>query len=528
MNLRACMICGLVIGSALLPRSLWADGIYIPDRAYKKPPTIPHQRALLVYRDGQERLIIESALDAEGQAFGWLMALPAKPTAFEASTAGLLTTLEHVTQPRITHDVWPTLKYVCIVCAVVVVLAVLPPGRMLDYLLVLVLVFLLSALLLPHLGTTRAGRGSTVGVTLLQASRVGSYDLSLLEADGAPALNRWLEANGFAALPAEGELIVDDYIRRGWAFVAAKLRREGTGLCVPHPLSMTFPAKTAIYPMRLTSLTGAPVALDLYVLAEQQAKTEGLRTDYCDVFLGPHREYDWFPLDGRQGNQPGFRGRSYPPWIGHPDLVNLMWDRSVLTKLSADVATDAMRKDIELSFCEAVPYRPHVFSDRGAWGTGLLWVLPCGSVVLLILMVGKRKRLRARRGQWFGLTRIALPVVVASALATSLVYLILPRVPVSSLNRMAWYYWRSQLSQLDQRRQDFLGPPRKTAEDVRERVAQHFRQAATKNPFTGEPVREEDSPGNFTILETPRGVTVRVYNEFGFPGDLTLQAPEDR
>ena len=66
---------------ASLARTGYGDGKYFAEKAYKVPPDIPSQRAILIYKDGSEKLIIESALEAQGQEFGWIIPLPAKPTA---------------------------------------------------------------------------------------------------------------------------------------------------------------------------------------------------------------------------------------------------------------------------------------------------------------------------------------------------------------------------------------------------------------------------------------------------------------
>ncbi len=73
-------------------------------------PSIPVQRAILTYRDRTERLIIESSLDAEGQQFGWIVPVPAKPTALERASPGLLKTLSLNIQPEIVHDVSKTVS----------------------------------------------------------------------------------------------------------------------------------------------------------------------------------------------------------------------------------------------------------------------------------------------------------------------------------------------------------------------------------------------------------------------------------
>lgn len=76
------VILGVVIVCVLMfsGQDVYADGKHFPEKAYKKAPAIPSQRAILVYKDGIEKLTIESALEGKGQEFGWVIPLPSKPT----------------------------------------------------------------------------------------------------------------------------------------------------------------------------------------------------------------------------------------------------------------------------------------------------------------------------------------------------------------------------------------------------------------------------------------------------------------
>ena len=138
------------------------------------------------------------------------------------------------------------------------------------------------------------------GVNASRFTQIGSYDVAVLEATRADALDGWLEKNGFASLPPAGRSIAEQYIREKWSFVVARLRRDGTGLCSPHPLSMSFSANKAVYPMRLTSLSSSPVALDLYCLADYEASAQGLQRKFCDAFTGPKPYTLEFPFSPTQ------------------------------------------------------------------------------------------------------------------------------------------------------------------------------------------------------------------------------------
>lgn len=103
-------------------------------------------------------------------------------------------------------------------------------------------------------GSAGNGRQTGIGVHVEERVPVGCYELAVLKAPGALALDRWLEENGYAGLSEPDREIVSDYIADGWHFVAAKLRREKGGSSTPHPIAIEFPADRAVYPVFMVRL----------------------------------------------------------------------------------------------------------------------------------------------------------------------------------------------------------------------------------------------------------------------------------
>ena len=50
-------------------------------------------------------------------------------------------------------------------------------------------------------------------------------------------------------------------------------------------------------------------------------------------------------------------------------------------------------------------------------------------------------------------------------------------------------------------------------------LADQFARDSTQNEILGGKVREEDSPGNYMIYEHADGITVRVFDRWGFGHD---------
>ena len=52
------------------------NGKYWPTDAFPKTPTIPTQRAMIVFRDGVETLVVESTFQTDSPGVGWVLPLP--------------------------------------------------------------------------------------------------------------------------------------------------------------------------------------------------------------------------------------------------------------------------------------------------------------------------------------------------------------------------------------------------------------------------------------------------------------------
>jgi len=509
-----------------------ADGVYVPEKAYKKLPGIPSQSAFISYRGGVEELIIESALDGEGQSFGWIIPVPAKPTELEEVTPGFLKTLAVVLQPEITHDIGGRPKTAAAVVAFVALWAIAVlvhrPTRSdaIMTLALMVAVAMVAAMLMPALA--RAGRSivPSARVKIEDACVVGNYDVTVLQAQDATALSHWLEQNGFAALPEAGAGIVEDYIADGWHFIAAKLRREGSGPARPHPMSITFPAERPVYPMRLTALAGSEVYLELFVAAQQGVEDAGgnLSLDFCDTCsLGDYRSR-WL---SRDKTDRGFETPAFHRWVGHPEAQDRLWNGCVLSRLSGSLKPEDMSADIYLDPGESEPFRRHYYSRQGARDTGLciaatIWV----ALVIVVLSVGcpPTKEERKEGFFWGGVVRL-LFISVACLAAWGAFCLFAPKTEVTSTRSRRWNTDdMAMVAGVYARDSDnFAGM---ALPEVGASLLRRFESDFKTNGVTGGRIKAEDSPGNFVVLADDRGLVIRVFDEYGFPLESVLREQE--
>jgi len=127
--------------------------------------------------------------------------------------------------------------------------------------------FCLCGMLLPA-GTTLSTKGlpaaSAETISLLDRKIVGVFETTTIASHDANALQTWLSGNGYL-MPTNSGPVIASYVRDGWVFVAAKVRRESaaSNTDIPHPLSFLFKTEKPVYPMRLTGLGNHSLDVDL-------------------------------------------------------------------------------------------------------------------------------------------------------------------------------------------------------------------------------------------------------------------------
>jgi hypothetical protein len=513
-------------------RDVCADGKHFPEKAYKQSPAIPSQRAILTYKDGIEKLTIESALDGQGREFGWVIPLPSKPTEFEKTSAGLINTFSLFVQPKIIHDLtrdiftlWRVAVIIIFACLIVTAKNLLERVLLLVLLLVLTMVFIMPPLARR---SQRIAMADTPGIKVQDVVQVGSYELAVLEAENAQSLDTWLDNNGFAGLAGEDGQVVSDYIKGGWCFVAAKLLRDGDGYSRPHPLSMSFPSDKAVYPMRLTATVGSNVYLELFVVADKQARCDALILEVSDTYHTQKKTSQ----RGSSGEtvHAGFGGEMYNQSIGHQDAASVLWDGCVVSKLCGTLEPKQMRQDIVVQLEAGKPVQERYYSHRGARETAIvlflrIWcVLPVG----LSLVAYLKKRELSGKGAF--LKKVLAPMLLLTLFVGAVTYAVLPKIDVhtSSGSRGMWikrHMMVSGLSIFTEDHDDFAG---NSKDEIAELVAGYFESNDTTNIYTGEPIKQEDSPGDYTIIEDERGVVWRTYSQGGYPDDYVAKpARED-
>jgi len=518
---------------SFLPQAVFADGKYFPEKAYKVPPDIPSQRAIIVYKDGIEKLIIESTLEGKGKEFGWIIPLPAEPNEFREVSPSLIKTLSVVLQPEITHDAAEWIStvffFVGLVLSIYLIHLYGRKHSVMQFVLLIIIIFIMLSLLMPSLN--RKASISIADVEVRDINEVGNYKIFVLKAQKAEALDKWLDSNGFAALDKNDETIVNDYIKDNWCFVAAKLKRnEDGGLSQPHPLAMTFPSKKVLYPLRLTSTVGNDVYLDIFVISNKGLSVSKLQLELSDRFIIKEKAY----VNMEDKAIKGFAGEKFEQKIGHPEAFKYFWDGCIISRFCGTLSPDQMKKDIVFDISKFDHYQKHYWSKQGAWQYSLIFFF----LAIVFIFIALHCLYRGEKYKNFRnpLIRAVLLSFVFSSVSSLTVYAMLPKIKnITTSSRIQNIVRRSEELSFKEKLGELVSQYYADSENIsieQYKIAianliqnnpqlQKFEHFIT-NPFGGGVIKQEDSPGNYVIFKDERGVVWRTYTGEGFPDDYIL------
>lgn len=502
-----------------------ADGMKFPPVDVDLYPGIPAQRALISFRDGIETLTIESSYDGEGDSFGWIVPIPATPTAIEEGSSGAITCVSHAVQPHVEKRArgrWGSFAATCTgLFALLMVL--FAPSRRRSYVAIAVATAGLTVVFgLPFVARSRiaATRGlaapTTLDVAVEMTAVAGALEVTVLRAGTPDDLNIWLAENGYRGLPQAGFDIAADYIAAGWRFCAARERRQGDGTSRTHALRATFPSEEPLYPMRLTSLAMGTVALQAYVISENPVTAPGLEVQCTRRFSATSAFWNQagghgFGLDRFPGLRHGRRT------IGHPMALTDMWDGCYVTNLSGrfrarDIAEDFVFKPARAA--ESVKtYWTREAARLQAREVGLL---ACPVVFLLVMLLGyRRSHPEARR-----MRVVVLASILAALACFSVARVVRDNLPVATESEAP------ELSGL------FsvvyaLNEQRKGSPDAWERLLPSGghglgAEDAARLVFDAHDLKEGDGPLGYTFERRAGGLYVRLYDVYGFPAEVRL------
>jgi len=274
---RAIAVLSLLLLSASLAR---ADGkFYGRERV---PPGVPYQRALLMYDDGKETLILQSKFSASGKlepgaTLGWVVPVPAVPEldSMKAELAyEVFFNLGMSSRPAVTSIPVTLLSAIALSLALLILLWRKRRPSVIEIVGILLLPFIIVAILTP-------GLAGIHGIDVLHEQDIGFYQAKVIKAGDSSGLVAWLNEGGFQFTGSD-QPVLDDYIKKGWCFVVAQVKpgEEKKALDtyegLADPLILRFASKVPVYPLALTGTTGAPTEVLLYTLSRSKLDAHGV------------------------------------------------------------------------------------------------------------------------------------------------------------------------------------------------------------------------------------------------------------
>jgi HEAT repeat protein len=216
----------------------------------------PTQKAIICFDSGHEHLLLQVKYEGPLEEFGWLIPTPSFPKV-EKGRMEPFYELSQLTQRHFGSPDAGTHR--------------------------------------GMLGTASAG-GEKESVRVIEVKTVGAYEVAVLSAQDSGSLERWLKAHEYSFPGGKAEL-VEEYTRRGWYFVAAKIELNkglafksvsGTSPKDPkstakarervqsklssgelHPLLISFDTPKAIFPLKISAVSGKASEVSLYIVAKE-------------------------------------------------------------------------------------------------------------------------------------------------------------------------------------------------------------------------------------------------------------------
>jgi hypothetical protein len=163
-------------------------------------------------------------------------------------------------------------------------------------------------------------------------------------------------------------------------------KKIGTASAIT-PIKVVFNSKALVYTLPLLFSQNS-VKLDLYVVAESSVHIEGFSTLFCDTF----RKIEKKELSGRnsRGDKSAFKGKHSGIIITENSVSNYLWDNCVLSLLSGE--TPSLTKNNNKLLIHYIPFKTvqqfffsHRFAVAFAISIFCLVLLICIMTVLIML-----------------------------------------------------------------------------------------------------------------------------------------------
>jgi hypothetical protein len=219
----------------------FADGCYVWKETFLGQAKSGGQQALLLYFSGRETLVLQTGYEGELANFSWLIPTPSPVSADDVheADANAYYWLDDITAPSFYLLSEPHSRY-----------SYRSEGGG------------CSCSRGDSGGGAKAGTGSDDQdhVEVLETILTESYEVIVLATTEAQDLVDWLNQNDYT-YPTGAEAVFGDYIRRGWYFLAVRIRPSNPGLVTKQalaPIQISLETDEPVLPMKISSLSSDP------------------------------------------------------------------------------------------------------------------------------------------------------------------------------------------------------------------------------------------------------------------------------
>ncbi len=308
-------------------------GLFPPPDYYVKED---NQKAVIVYDDNMETLILSVGFSGDAKDFGWVIPTPSRPEVTKSSDE-LFKSLKDLTGYQ--DAVYPT----------------------------------------EGLGLGAPEAMEKEAVTVLETKKIDIYDIAILDASDSGALAKWLNDNGYQ-YPEDEAYVLEDYINNQWFFTAVKVssdfadtvavQRLGDGHATP--LQLTFQSDKIIYPLKISSVQVEKAKekskddvleseQDMYAIEEDRAY---LKDEYVSLYYPVYDQnigITLYVLADHKKTVPGFT-TEYAGWVKPKQIEEWAYvdgqpwmetnQKYYLTKLYDSMITSEMTNDLYIREAE--------------------------------------------------------------------------------------------------------------------------------------------------------------------------------
>ncbi len=230
----------------ILSLPVMADGCFIYDTSLGKYAESPHQRAIIIHDGTLETLLLWVRYEGSAKELAWVIPLPGIPEESEVLISdSIFIKLHEWTQPNMMR-----------------IASYKGESAALDN--------------SPRISSAK----------LWQRLLTGPYDMQVMRAASIEAFTGWLAESGFE-IPAATQTLMDEYVQRGWCFIAFRISletlsdNEYSG-SLP-PIQLSFPAEAPVFPLSISRLTSAANnEIELYLLDRHRMICSNVKTEALD------------------------------------------------------------------------------------------------------------------------------------------------------------------------------------------------------------------------------------------------------